>query len=113
MFYDFCSSILIPYFSATMQVNAIYEARQAKKGLRTCATCVVSDHPTHAESVIRAFVLHSYILRYQMTLLVNSEGSDQTARMRRLIWALDVRICPKKRFRMARFIYRTNDISPV
>ena len=32
----------------------------------------------------------------------DSEGPDQTARMRRLIWAFAVRICPKTRFRMAR-----------
>ena len=34
--------------------------------------------------------------------LVDSEGSDQTARMRRLIWAFAVRICPKTRSCMAR-----------
>ena len=31
-----------------------------------------------------------------------SEGTDQTARMCRLIWAFAVRICPKTRFRKAR-----------
>ena len=30
----------------------------------------------------------------KMILLVDSEGPDQTARMRRLIWAFTVRICP-------------------
>ena len=30
-----------------------------------------------------------------MILLVDSEGPDQTARMRRLIWAFDVRMCPR------------------
>ena len=33
-----------------------------------------------------------------MILLANSEGSDQTARMRRLILAFAVRICPQKHF---------------
>ena len=40
-----------------------------------------------------------------MILLADSEGPDQTARMRRLIWAFAVRICPETRFRMARPIY--------
>ena len=37
-------------------------------------------------------------------LLAYSEGPDQTAQMRRLIWAFAVRICPMTRFRMARLI---------
>ena len=40
-----------------------------------------------------------------MILFVDSEGPDQTARMRRLIWALAVRICPKARFRIAQPIF--------
>ena len=39
-----------------------------------------------------------------MILLADSEGPDQTARMRRLIWAFAVRILPKVCFRMARAI---------
>ena len=35
-----------------------------------------------------------------MILLADSEGPDQTARKRRLIWAFAVRINPKTRFRM-------------
>ena len=37
-----------------------------------------------------------------MILLADSEGPDQTARMRRLIWAFAVRLRPKTLFRMAR-----------
>ena len=37
-----------------------------------------------------------------MILLADSEGPDQAVRMRRLIWALAVRICQKTRFRRAR-----------
>ena len=37
-----------------------------------------------------------------MILLADSEGPDQTARMRRLIRAFAARICPKNSFRMAR-----------
>ena len=33
-----------------------------------------------------------------MILLADSEGPDQTARMRRLIWAFAVSICPKTCF---------------
>ena len=40
-----------------------------------------------------------------MILLAGSEGPDQTARMRSLIWALAVRIYPKTRFRMASPFY--------
>ena len=56
----------------------------------------------HALSLIRAFTLHKYILLCLMILLADSEGPDQTARMRSLIWAIAVRICPKTRFRVAR-----------
>ena len=35
-------------------------------------------------------------------LLANSKGPDQTARMRSLIWAFAVRICPKTCFHLAR-----------
>ena len=37
-----------------------------------------------------------------MILFADSEGPDQTARMRSLIRAFAVRICPKTCFRMAR-----------
>ena len=37
-----------------------------------------------------------------MILLADSGGPDQTARMRRLIWAFAIRLCPKACFRMAR-----------
>ena len=36
-----------------------------------------------------------------MILLADSEGPDQPARMRGLIWDFAVRICPKTRFSMA------------
>ena len=37
-----------------------------------------------------------------MILLADSEGPDQTARMRRLLWAFAVRICPRTQFRKPR-----------
>ena len=43
-----------------------------------------------------------------MILFVDSKGPDQTVRMRRLIWAFAVSICPKKPFRIARSISRPN-----
>ena len=46
----------------------------------------------------RPFTLHSYILWYPMILLADSDGPDQTAWMRRLIWAFAVRMCPKDTF---------------
>ena len=35
----------------------------------------------------------------------DSEGPDQTARKRRLIWAFTVRKCPKTRIRMTQSLY--------
>ena len=32
-----------------------------------------------------------------MVMLADSEGPDQTARMRRLIWAVAVHICPRSK----------------
>ena len=64
--------------------------------------CADSDHPAHAQSIIQVFVLHSYILLYPMILLADSEGPDQTALMRSLILVFAARVCPKRRFRMAR-----------
>ena len=40
-----------------------------------------------------------------MILLADSNGPDQTARMRRLIWAFALRIYPKTRVRMMRATY--------
>ena len=39
-----------------------------------------------------------------MILLADSEGPDQTAQMRSLIWAFAVRICPKDTFSQAQSI---------
>ena len=41
----------------------------------------ISDHPAHAQSIIRAFALHKYILLYAMNLLKDSEGPVKTARL--------------------------------
>ena len=38
----------------------------------------------------------------QWFYLADCEGPDQTAQMRRLVWAFTIRICPKKHFRLAR-----------
>ena len=52
-------------------------------------------HPAHAQS--RPFIC--FPLKHSMvaidSCLQDSEGPDQTARMRRLIWAFAVRLCPK------------------
>ena len=79
--------------------------RQAKKCLQACAKCAYSRHNAPAQCLIRAFYLHCYILQNPMILAADSEGPDQTARMRSLIWAFALRICPKTRFRVARPIY--------
>ena len=43
-----------------------------------------------------------YVLPYSVILKADDEGPDQTAQIRRLIWAFAVRIFPKTRFRMTR-----------
>ena len=52
--------------------------------------------------------LATHILQYPIILLADSEGPDQTAHPRSLIWAFAVRICLKTHFRMARPIYMTS-----
>ena len=69
-----------------------------KRAFRHSLKCSETDHPAHAQSITPVFSLHSYILYYPMILLADNEGPDQTARMRRLIWAFVVGICPKTRF---------------
>ena len=70
---------------------------------RACVQCAHLHHP--AQSFIRAFSLHWNILLYPMILFAESECPDQTVRMRRLIWAFAVRICPNTCFPMARPMY--------
>ena len=61
----------------------------------------IQIHRTHTRNLIRAFALHRCILKCPIILLADSEGSEQTVWMPRLIWPFALRICPKTRFRMA------------
>ena len=54
-----------------------------------------SDHLVKMQSIVRTFALHSYILLYPITLLGDSEDTDQTVWMRRLILAFTVHKCLK------------------
>ena len=45
-----------------------------------------------------------------LILSADSKGPDQTARMRRLIWAFAVRICPKARLHIVLYMFETNKI---
>ena len=54
--------------------------------------------------------IHSVASR-EMILLADSEGPDQTAQMRKLIWAFSVRLYPKTRLSMARPICCLNQSS--
>ena len=67
-------------------------AVSSEKCLQTRVKYADSDHPTHAQSIIQAFALRSYILYYSKILLVESECPEQTARMRWLISAFAFRI---------------------
>ena len=57
----------IPWLGCTVYIytkaGSSYMGRQAKKCLWTCAKCAESDHPAHAQNIIRAFAIHSYILK--------------------------------------------------
>ena len=75
--------------------------RQAKRYFKHAQNAQIYIHPTHAQSRIRLFALHWYILWCLTILLVDNEDPDRTARtarMRRLISAFVVRICPKTSF---------------
>ena len=62
-------------------VNEPCVPQQVKKCLRTSAKSADSDNPAHAQIIILAIVLHSYILKYPWILLADNEDPDQTARM--------------------------------
>ena len=88
-----------------MRWNFLYRPLQMKKCLWTCAKWADSDHPVHAQSITMAFALLLYNLKYPMIRLADRKCPDQTARMRRLIWAFAVCFCPKTHFRIVRLIY--------
>ena len=85
-----CGSDIKIQTTMTILRHLIYGLCQAKKSLWTCAKFAESDHPTLMQSIIQAFA-HSYILKYPMILLVDTEGPDQTVPCR-LIWAFTIHI---------------------
>ena len=88
-----------PASSMSQNPSSRNMGRVKRKGVFEHAQkCADLDHPAH---VLSSGFCSPSIHCYTMILLANSEGPDQTARMRRLIWAFAVRVCPKTRFRMA------------
>ena len=99
---------------APLETNYLVLIRNIKVQSRK-EICILGDY-VYIHVVINIWVMSSEkvsssmtkialrwnILLYLMVLLADSEGPDQPARMRRLIRAIIVRICPKTRFRMAR-----------
>ena len=75
--------------------------RQAKRCLQTCTKSVESGHLAHAQSIIRPLLSISIFCSIQL-FCKRTVKTNQTAQMRRLIWAFAVRICPKSRYRMPR-----------
>ena len=68
------------YAGWSWSVLATYGPGQAKKCLWTCTKWADSDHPAHAQSMIWAFALQSYILYNPMIWLISdSKSPDQTA----------------------------------
>ena len=102
MFYKMCNDLTPSYLSSLVDLHQFHlhwfvrNSKWAASGencLQTCAKCADLDHPAHAQSIIKA------------ALYSNFEGPDQTASMRKLIWAFAVRIYPKKRVRMLQSKY--------
>ena len=58
----------------------------------------------HMRNVSSGHLLSTETFYCNMILFVDRESPDQTARMRRVIWAFAVRICPKTCLHMARLI---------
>ena len=53
--------------------------RQAKRCLRTCATCADSDHPAPAQSITRAFVLSSIGCHYGSPFIHSVVSNDSVS----------------------------------
>ena len=63
--------------------------------LWTCAPSEDSDQPAHSRSLIRIFAWCIWITKDAKLLHTDNEASDQTVRMRRLIWVFVGRTCHK------------------
>ena len=70
--------LLVTCHKVIFYLEGLVRAASSKKCHRTYTKYSDSDQPAHAQSIIRAFALHSYIL-YLVILLPESEGPDQTA----------------------------------
>ena len=66
-FFFFCFLNLALQNLSHLWINFIWAA-SSEKCLRGCAKYADSHHPAHAQGLIRAFVLHCYILKYPMIL---------------------------------------------
>ena len=71
----------------------------------TLAPCEDSDQPAHSHRLIRIFTGVFGIAKDSKFLHADNEDSNQTARMRRLIWICVGCTCLKVRFHMLRFKY--------
>ena len=90
--------------ASPFHVYFIWAAPSEKMSSSMRKTAQIQIHPTHTQSLIRAFALLCYILQSPIILLANIEGPDQIARMHRLIWTFAARICLKTRVCMVRSI---------
>ena len=75
---------------------AISSYRKNDKQNGTLSRMLIStDQPVHSRYLISAFIVRLHIQQHPSFGFANSEGPDQTARMRSLIWAFAVHICEK------------------
>ena len=77
----------VTFFKAT-DMQCIYEPphdKKKKKKKNDCAPSEDSDQPVHPPSLIRVFACAQWVAKDQSFLYADSEDSDQTGRMPRLI----------------------------
>ena len=79
----------------------IVKRKDAFKHAKNSQILIILRMRTRNFVLVFTLYTYMYILFYPIIQLADSEGPDQTARMRRLIWIITVRQFRKGRFRMA------------
>ena len=76
----------------------LYQPQHEEKHIRTCESSEDSDQPAHSRSRTRIFAWQILDNEGCKVSLYGQEDSDQSARMRRLIWVFVRRACQKVLF---------------
>ena len=78
--------MMLNFYGTILSPNITNEPPHDKTNIMTCAPSEDSDLPVHPPSLIRVFVCAQWVANDPSFLHVDSEDSDQTGRMLRLIW---------------------------